>query len=340
MTLVVTTDTPLAPYTTLRVGGSARYYIQATTIDDIQQAVDYAEKASLPFFVLGGGSNVLVPDSGYGGVVIQVGLRGRQYEVIDDMTIHATIAAGEELDSVIAETVAHGWWGLENLSAIPGSVGATPVQNVGAYGVEAADSIVAVTTYDTERREVVVLGHADCRFGYRDSIFKQSAGSRYIVTAVTFRLSRASRPHITYADLAHRFGSTQPTQAEIRAAVIEIRSGKFPDWRVVGTAGSFFKNPIVVAATATALKAAYPDLPVYDAGPGLQKISLGYVLDKICGRKGYCHKRVCLYERQALVLVADSDASATDVEHFATEIVALVREKIGITIEWEVVLMK
>jgi UDP-N-acetylmuramate dehydrogenase len=340
MTLAVTHNADLAPLSTLKVGGVGRYLALATSNRDIKEAVDFAKTAELPFFVLGGGSNVLVPDTGYEGVVIRIGLLGRTYEQVSPTAVRATIAAGEVLDDVIAETVEKGWWGLENLSAIPGSVGAAPVQNVGAYGVEAANCIESVTVFDTVAMLERTLTKADCGFGYRDSIFKQEGGRHYIVTAVTFVLSVVPRPQLAYADLATRWGTATPSQSEIREAVIAIRGGKFPDWRTVGTAGSFFKNPIVPTAVATALKITYPELPVYDAGAGLQKISLGYVLDKICGRKGYCTENVCLYEKQALVLVAERDATATDVMHFARDIAQLVEEKIGVSIEWEVVMMK
>ncbi len=340
MTFGVAKDVSLVPYTTLKVGGQGKYLFEATSVADIKEAVDFARRAELPFFVLGGGSNILVPDEGYPGVVIRIGLQGRTYVPDTAPTMLATIAAGEVLDEVIAETVAQGWWGLENLSAIPGSVGAAPVQNVGAYGVEAAHCIVSVTVFDTTTGRELVLSQADCQFGYRDSIFKHEAGKHYIVTAVTFRLSTVPSPNIVYADLASRFADHLPTQGEIRDAVIAIRGNKFPDWRVVGTAGSFFKNPILPRTTVEALTATYPDLPTYEAGPHAKKISLGYVLDKICNRKGYCHQHVCLYEKQALVLVADHDATATDVIAFAEKIAADVREKIGVTIEWEVVIMK
>jgi UDP-N-acetylmuramate dehydrogenase len=340
MATTVIPSASLREYTTLKVGGTARYLVEAHTVEDIKEAVDLATAAELPFFVLGGGSNVLVPDEGYAGVVIRIMVRGLWDEQLDSATVLVTVGAGEVLDEVIAQCVARGWWGLENLSAIPGCIGAAPVQNVGAYGVEAADCIESVTVFDTRLGQEVVLTQSECQFGYRDSIFKHEAGRHYVVTTVTFRLSQLPQPKLTYADLANRFSNYIPTQLEIREAVMAIRSGKFPDWRTVGTAGSFFKNPIVPTAVATALRGAYPDLPVYDAGFGLQKISLGYVLDKICGRKGYCAHHVCLYEKQALVLVTEREATAADVIIFAAEIASVVKEKIDITIEWEVVTMK
>jgi UDP-N-acetylmuramate dehydrogenase len=338
--LKVNENVSLAPFTTLGVGGRARYVIIVTTTEELQEAVQYARQRSLPFFVFGGGSNVLVVDQGYDGVVIVMRMLGRTNTRAGSMQ-YVTAAAGEQFDDVIAWTVQEGWWGLENLSHIPGTVGATPVQNVGAYGVEVADHVSTVTVFDTRECIERVLTRDECLFSYRDSIFKQQPG-RYIITFVTFVLSTESCPRITYKDLAHWFGdeTIKVTQQSIRDAVISIRSRKFPDWHIEGTAGSFFKNPIVSEEYATRLQQQYPELPLYPAVDGNIKISLGYVLDKICHRKGYMRNGVRLYEEQALVLVTSKNNTATAVAQFAEEIKKVVFEKIGLAIEEEVTTLR
>jgi UDP-N-acetylmuramate dehydrogenase len=338
--LTITEHVSLAPLTTLGVGGVARYLIIVTDLSDIATAVQFALERALPYVVLGGGSNMLVSDTGYDGVVIAMRVMGRQVTEAQFGRL-VTVAAGEMLDDVIAWTVASGWWGLENLSHIPGTVGATPVQNVGAYGVEVADCIQSVTVYDTTTGTTYDMSVSDCMFGYRDSIFKQQPG-RYIIASVTFRLSTVRTPHISYKDLALLFEEVVDAVsiAEIREAVISIRSQKFPDWTVEGTAGSFFKNPIISATEANQLRQQYPDIPLYPTGDGQIKIPLGYVLDKICQLKGYAKNGVRLYEQQALVLVTEKNNSATAIENFSTEIKKIVKEKTGIEIEEEVTKIK
>ncbi len=336
MSATVSQYVSLHDKTTLKIGGAARYYVAVTTIDEVTAAVSFAEQKKLPLFVLGGGSNILVADNGVEAVVVKQAILGRDVEDVGDGTILLTLGGGETLDEVVAYTVREGWWGIENLSAIPGTVGATPVQNVGAYGVEASDVIESVLVYDTRTKQTMLLSNAACQFGYRDSLFKSEEGKHLIVLNVTYRLTKTPRPKISYADLANYFGDRVPTLYEIRDAVIKIRSKKFPDWRLVGTAGSFFKNPIIPTAEALRLKELYPHLPMYPATVGYTKVSLGFILDKVCGLKGFRDGVVGLYTEQALVLVTHGVATARDVEMFARHIQERVYEKTFITIEWEV----
>ena len=318
---LVTHTVPLAPLTTLKVGGSARYYTIASTDADVKMAVHFAKQNELPFFILGGGSNVLINDNGYDGLIIHMQSRGYTYQDSNPSQVLVTVEAGEILDSFIASTVREGWWGLENLSHIPGTVGATPVQNVGAYGVEVAHCIDRVTIYNTYTNTVESLTREQCLFSYRDSIFKQKVGRDYIILRVTFMLSKIPVRNLEYADLKHKFNDfNTPDQTQIRAAVIAIRSTKFPDWSVVGTAGSFFKNPVVAKEIADALSTVYPELPVYPVDSTTTKLSLGFILDKICHLKGMKKKHVRLYEKQVLVLVAEDGATATEIESFAREV--------------------
>lgn len=340
MNSLITEHVMLDAYTTFKTGGAARYFSSVSTLEELKAAVVFAQAKQLPFFVIGGGSNVLVPDDGYMGLVILMQIKGISYDSVSSDRVEATFGAGEIFDEVVADTVAKGLWGLENLSHIPGSIGAIPVQNVGAYGVEVADRIHTVSVLNTHTMETEFMSNVACQFGYRDSIFKHAAGEGRIITAVTMDLSRIPQPQLSYADLAILAETAEPSLTLIRDTVISIRSGKFPDWEVIGTAGSFFKNPFVNPSATTALIARYPNLPLYPTADGLVKVSLGFILDKICGLKGYHHNNVGLYEKQALVLVADHGATTSDIIAFADEIAHKVFESTHIKIEREVTLLK
>ena len=327
----------LSKYTTLKTGGTAKYFFAVTTLDELETAIQFAKQNELPFFIIGGGSNLLALDTGYDGVIIKISLHGIVFGKPVDSVVNVTVAAGEILDNLVAETVKKGFWGMENLSHIPGTVGATPVQNVGAYGVEVSELIETVTVFDTATGKALSLTAEESQFGYRDSIFKTVMGKRYVITSVTFNLSLNSQPRLKYADLSSYFvDCPQPTQVAIREAVISIRSQKFPDWRLIGTAGSFFKNPIVSRDEVKSLLQKYPTLPVYEAGEGLVKLSLGFILDKICGLKGYQKNHVGLFHKQALVLVADTGATSVAIEEFSQEIAKKVFVKTKLKIEFEV----
>jgi len=225
MSLNIEKNISLSNYTTLQVGGHAEYFISVGDETELVDAILYANENSLSVTVLGGGSNVLVSDSGVKGLVIHIGNKGIEKEVDGD-DVFLTVAAGEVLDEVIEETVSVGLWGIENLSHIPGSIGAVPIQNVGAYGVEARDVIESVRVYNLETEEFEVLTNEACKFGYRDSLFKKVEGKKYIVVSVVFRLSTIPTPELAYRDLQERFSDTTPSLQEIRNAVIEIRKRK------------------------------------------------------------------------------------------------------------------
>lgn len=326
---------PLAAHTTLQVGGPAEYFAVAHSEEELAAYVREAKVHGLPVTVLGGGSNVLAPDEGLSGLVLKNEIDGIA-ETDDDGTVLVTAGAGVVFDELVAHTVARGYWGLENLSHIPGSVGATPIQNVGAYGVEIGNFVACVRVYDMEKDDFRTLKGNECAFGYRDSIFKHTEGAHLIVTSVTFRLSRTPAPRLSYKDLTERFGTSAPSQQEIRDAVIAIRAKKFPDWHRVGTAGSFFKNPIITNAQFDALRTRYPELPGFPAGDAHTKVALGWILDRVCELRGVRVGNVGTYEGQALVLVNHGNATAREIEQFAHNIASRVHERTGINIEWEV----
>ncbi len=335
MTLSISENVSLRAHTTLKTGGVARYVVEVRTVAEVVEARQFAMQTALPQLVLGGGSNVLVEDAGFAGVVILNKLKGIKYVEHED-TVTLVCQSGELLDEVVADTVTRGYWGLENLSAIPGTVGATPVQNVGAYGVEIGNIISKVEAYNLQTGEYKIFSNQECEFGYRDSFFKKEIGKNYFITAVHMQLSKKINPQLAYADLVKIFSDQIPTLESVRNAIIKIRSQKFPDWKVIGTAGSFFKNPIITSVQGEVLRTQYPLLPQYDAGVGLVKIPLGYVLDKVCGLKGYRVGAVGLFTAQALVLVNYGGATTAEIKNFVAEVQQKVFTKTGINIFPEV----
>lgn len=330
-------DVPLAPYTTFKTGGNAEYFASVTNVEEVEAALQFAKQTAAPLHVLGGGSNLLVADEGIAGLVIKNAIE--TYVVTEEGDgVLVTAGAGMNFDNLVARTVSEGWWGLENLSHIPGTVGATPVQNVGAYGVEVADVIEWVTAVDILTHKEIRCNNSECQFGYRDSRFKQQP-ERYFITSVTFRLLKTPTPQLTYKDLeAKKFDTKTVTSEEVRQAVIAIRSKKFPDWSVVGTAGSFFKNPVITQDSFSALLKKYPDVPHFETEFSMQKIPLGWILDKVCNLRGCREGNVGLYEAQALVMVKYGDATTADILAFANMVTQKVYEATGITIEREVTL--
>jgi UDP-N-acetylmuramate dehydrogenase len=335
MTIRVEQHIPLSKHTTLQVGGTADYFVEVHNTDEIQQALQFAHETAVPVAVLGGGSNVLVSDAGYRGLVIKNNLTGITDTVYGEH-VYLKVGSGEVFDDVVRYAVAKNFWGLENLSAIPGTVGATPIQNVGAYGVEVSSLITEVSALHKQTAEPKNFSKADCQFGYRDSFFKTPAGKDWIITEVVFKLSLRQSPQLEYGALGELKADLTLTPEKIRKQVMSIRAGKFPDWQTVGTAGSFFKNPIIPTSDYEKLRARYPDVVAYPAGDGLTKVSLGWILDKVCGLKGYEEHGVSLYQEQALVLVNYSAKDSQTIDDFATNVATLVKEKTGLTIEREV----
>ena len=337
MDLNVQQNIPLQDYTTLKIGGPAKFLVAVSSVDELKAALRFAsEETTQPPLILGGGSNLLCSDEGFDGLVIVNQLHG--YEVSEDSadSVLVTVGAGEVFDEIVERTVAEGYWGLENLSAIPGSVGATPIQNVGAYGVEVESLIEAVTAVHRDTLEEKTFSPEECQFSYRDSFFKSPAGKVWCVTSVTYRLSTQPKPVLTYQDLLPVAEEAKIDQSTVRKTVIAIRSKKFPDWHTVGTAGSFFKNPIISNQHYQKLLLDYPELPGFPVGTESTKVPLGWILDKACGLRGHAEGPVRLYEAQALVLVAEKGATAQAVEAFVSDIRMRVHETTGINIEREV----
>ncbi|HVY72521.1 MAG TPA: UDP-N-acetylmuramate dehydrogenase [Candidatus Paceibacterota bacterium] len=325
----------LAPITTFRIGGPARFFCVAKTLDDIRQSLDFARDQHTPVFILGGGSNVLVPDEGFDGLVIKLECMG--VEVVREGTrVVITAGAGESWDALVARAVAEDAWGIENLSGIPGTVGGACVQNIGAYGAAFSQVLESIEVFDTNTREIKTLSREECALGYRGSIFKEEDG-RYIVLHATLVLQTQPAPNISYKDLKARFADMSMDLSSIRAAVLEIRAAKFPDLSVEGTAGSFFKNPIMPKAEAEALKQTYPDMPLFDM-PETEgvKVPLAWLLDHALHLKGTEVGGARLFENQVLVIAAKRGTSSHDVQELASHVQEKVFSELKIKIEPEV----
>jgi UDP-N-acetylmuramate dehydrogenase len=336
--MLIQKNIPIAQYTTFKIGGPARYFCAVKNEDDLLEAVKFSKEKKLPILVIGGGSNLLVADSGFNGMVIRNEIKGKDWKEGNDGIVTVTAGAGEDWEGLVKESVDRGLYGLEGLSSIPGTVGASPVQNIGAYGVDVSHAIKSVRAFDTTALGFVSLSNEDCGFTYRDSMFKHEKG-RYIISAVTYELSKNGKVSVEYKDLKDYFakkGNSQPTLKDVREAVIEIRKNKLPDWTDWGTAGSFFKNPVVSAQKFTELKKLYPELPGFTEQDGHVKLSLGWILDKLCNAKGLTIGNVGTYEKQALVVVAKPGATAQEVLDFSNELMRRVKDKTGIEIEGEV----
>ena len=292
--------------------------------------------APTKWYVLGGGNNILFTRH-YDGTLIHPTATQINILCEDDMTLCVEVDAAVEWDDFVAWCVERGLWGAENLSLIPGSVGASPVQNIGAYGAEAKDIISKVHYFDTTDRTHRTLLKAECRFAYRDSIFKQELRGRAIITSVEFTLSKEPKPNLGYGDLLRETEARGgATLQNIRDAVCAIRQSKLPDTAVLGNAGSFFKNPIVSLADAEAMQAQYENMPIYPtADADYRKLAAGWLIDQ-AGMKGYRNGNVGVHTRQALVLVNYGGATGNEVIGLAEEVQQRVKEKFGIAIEPEV----
>ena len=319
----------LAPLTTLRVGGPARFFVRADSAEDVVAAINFADSKGLPLFVLGGGSNVLISDQGWPGLALHIGITGIS-ERQEQERIRFEVGAGEDWDSFVAHCVARNCAGIECLSGIPGSIGGTPVQNVGAYGQEVSETIVSVLAFDRSQNRLRELHAADCGFSYRASIFNTTQRDRYIILRVTYALHPGGAPNLRYADLQKYFaGRDRPaTLAETREAVRKIRAGKGmlinpgdPDSR---SAGSFFKNPVLTQAQYADLlrKAAerHLNVPSYPALAQQKKIPAAWLVENSGFQKGYVSGRAGISSKHALAIVNRGQASASEIIALKEEI--------------------
>jgi UDP-N-acetylmuramate dehydrogenase len=349
-------NVPLARLTTLQVGGAARYFTELKREDEVREAVQYAKTRDLPLFVLGGGSNLVVADSGWPGLVLRIAIGGITSPNTKNATGNAvlfSVGAGVNWDDFVAQAVAQNCAGVECLSGIPGSVGGTPVQNVGAYGQEVADTIESVRALDLKGERIVVLPKPACGFRYRASIFNGSERGRYIILRVNYRLKRGGAPSLKYADLQKHFADrsvegsaekrTPRSLAEVRQAVLEIRRNKgmliVPGDDDCRSAGSFFKNPVLSEAQFKDLAARAAskglDIPSYPALDAQRKVSAAWLVEHSGFSKGYALGEAGISHRHALALINRGDAKASDMVALKDEIQRGVEEAWGIPLEPE-----
>jgi len=341
-------NVPLAPFTTLGVGGPARFFVEALSTAEVHEAVAFAKSRYVPLFVLGGGSNLLVSDAGWPGLVLKVSIQGINHRH-GHGTAYFDAGAGESWDDFVAIVVQHHCAGVECLSGIPGSVGGTPVQNVGAYGQEVSETITTVVALDLQTGQEEEFDKEDCGFGYRTSVFNTSRRGRYVILGVTFALVHDGAPRIAYGDLKKYFAGLErkPTVAEAREAVLEIRASKAmlirPGDEDSKSAGSFFKNPVLAAADFEALQqkaaARALEIPSYPALASQKKVPAAWLVEHSGFSKGYNTGHVGISRKHALAIVNRGGATAAEIINFKDDIQRGVEEQWGVRLEMEPVMV-
>lgn len=329
-------DFDLTARNTLALKARSRFGLVLTAPEQVPAAFALAAERGLPLRILGGGSNVVL-SADFEGITALIAIKGRR--VVEETETHALVeaAAGEVWNDFVAYTVEAGFGGIENLALIPGTVGAAPVQNIGAYGAEIADVFDGLTAYDSATGEIIDFSRADCAFAYRDSVFKQQAG-RYVVLSLRLKLPKPWRPNLGFAGLSELAGRDDLTPAVVMAQVIALRQSKLPDWRVTPNAGSFFQNPIVEPASVAPILAEFPKAPNYAQPDGRIKLSAGWLIEQ-SGLKGFTMGPAGISERHALVLVNHGGSSADDISALAGHIKATVKARFGVELHQEPVLL-
>jgi len=330
-------DADLKPFNTFGIAAKAGALGRFRDADQLRTLLAAPELAGMPRMILGGGSNVLFTRDWPGAVLLNE-VPGLDVVREDHDTVWLKAGAGVVWHDLVMHTVAKVWGGLENMSLIPGKVGAAPMQNIGAYGVELKDTFEALEALKVDDGSVVTFRKDDCRFGYRESYFKREGKDRFVILNVTFRLSKRPVLNTSYGNIAQELakrGITAPTLRDVSDAVIAIRSSKLPDPRVLGNAGSFFKNPVVPAALADRIRAQYPDVSAYPAGEGQVKLAAGWLIEK-AGWKGFREDGYGVHKDQALVLVNHGGATGRNIFDLSTRILQSVHERFGVELEREV----
>lgn len=331
-------DFSLLKYNTFGIDATCREFFEYDSLDELQSFVRSGALQGKRWMQIGGGSNLLFLDD-FDGIVLHSRIKGIERLASDGGDILVSVGSGVVWDDFVAYCVERGWAGVENLSLIPGEVGASPVQNIGAYGVEAKDAIFSVEALDVQSGEMHRFSNEACEFAYRDSFFKRNPN--YIVTSVVYRLQAEAdyRYNLSYGNLMKAMPEAELSLALIRKTIIEIRNAKLPDPKEIGSAGSFFKNPIVDRSVYERLAACYDKMPYYEVSAEKVKIPAGWLIEQ-CGWKGKKVGSAGVYEKQALVLVNHGRSSGREIWHLAQQIVDSVREKFGISISPEACVIK
>jgi UDP-N-acetylmuramate dehydrogenase len=341
MTMNIQRNVPLTGYSSMRLGGIAKYLVEIHARTEVEEAVAWAVERQLPPLMIGGGSNIIWRDEGFEGLLLVNKIPGYEVFQEDDLNTYVTVGAGENWDSVVERTVAAGLTGIEALSLIPGTVGGTPIQNVGAYGQEIADTLVSIQAYDLHTRQFVTIPAAECQFGYRTSRFKTVDRDRFLITNLTLHLLRQNPQPPFYRALgeylAVHHASTVYTPAIIRQAVVAIRSHKLPDPAVVANTGSFFANPIIDEGLLVQLQSDHADMPHWSTDiPGKSKIPAAWLIEQ-AGFKDIHDPEtgMATWASQPLVLVNEHAKSTADLFAFKQKIVDAVSARFQITLEQE-----
>ncbi len=332
----------IKPYTTFKMGGLARFFGTVKSVGELEDALQFAEDKGLPVFILGSGSNILVNDSDMlEAVVIKIEIPGYDVMAEDSDSVTLKVGAGENWDSVVARAVESGWSGIEALSWIPGTAGATPIQNVGAYGAEISGVLVSLEAYDLSARTISNLFKEECNFSYRNSIFKHEAKGKFIITSVTLKLSKSPTSVPDYPGVKKYFaekGIESPTLEQIRQAIINIRNIKLPDPRQIASVGSFFKNASVPIEVYEKLKQKYPDLVAFPMEAGNYKISTGWMLESL-GLKGQEFGHLQFYPNNALVLINKGGATFDELTALVNKVRGMVEVEFGVSLEQEPIII-
>lgn len=328
----------LRPYNTFGVDARAKYFTEVQTLEQLREAISYSKDYHLQILFLGGGSNILLTRD-FDGIAIRLSLKGISEEDLNENEVLVTAKAGENWHEFVMYTLEKNYGGLENLSLIPGNVGTSPMQNIGAYGTEIKDVFVSCTVLDLENLELKTFSLEECHFGYRDSVFKQEGKGRYVILEVSFKLTK--KDHLIKTEYGaikaelENAGIIHPTIQDISRAVIHIRQSKLPDPKETGNAGSFFKNPTIPLAQFEDLKQKFENIPGYPNGNEV-KVPAGWLIEQ-SGWKGKQIGNVASHQLQALVIVnATGNATGKEIFDFSTEIINSVKEKFGIELEREV----
>lgn len=330
-------DIPLKNFTTMRLGGLASFMVEVKSEAELLEAHQFAIKNKLPFFIIGDGSNLIAKDEGYKGLIIKIRLNGFKVIKDEDHKVLIEIGAGENWDEVVSKTVDMGLSGIEAMSGIPGTAGATPIQNVGAYGQEISDTLQSVRVYDTKTKQFTNLQANQCQLAYRDSIFRNSQAGRYIITSLVISLSRQNPQPPFYNSLQKyldELGTKNYSPKIIRQAVLTIRNTKLPDPKQLANSGSFFKNAIVEKWQANDIQGKYPDTPIFAIADSKYKIPAGFLIET-AGLKNKLFHGFRVYDKNAVVLVNESAQSYQDLVKARYEITAAIYSLFGVQLEQE-----
>jgi UDP-N-acetylmuramate dehydrogenase len=327
----------LLPYNSFGLEARAQYYVRVEEANELPELADHWKDKSQPRYILGGGSNILLAQN-LSGWVIHNQIKGIEQISEDNQHVYLKLGAGVVWHEAVMHAVRHNWQGIENLALIPGTCGAAPIQNIGAYGVELKDSLVSVEAFDFETKETLLFSRADCAFGYRDSFFKRAPGGRYCILSVTLQLHKNPRFNTSYGAIEQALERMQVQTLSVESiaqAVIQIRQSKLPDPSVIGNAGSFFKNPEISPDAFQRLQAQYPDIPAYPGTEGRIKIAAGWLIEQ-AGWKGYRRGRVGCHALQSLVLVNHGGATGAELVELAQDIQSSVWAKFEVDLVREV----